>query len=505
MATFNMSKHRFNKAGICTGCRCSEFVAEHFSVTCPPSILSHCEKARWCSWCYRLTKHRQLRRNILTRNDYVCLGCGNHTVECRAPRCREMARGSAPPQKPGWFDKLKFSDCYEWCSVHDGSVASFQCLHSRVSDISEYLRLTERDATNYSKVTKVVGGALATAAIITPAAILSAPAMASALGTAGVLGAAGTGTAISSLSGAALTSASLAALGGSVAGGTMVVTAAGTALGAWQGGMISNAYAREVEGFRVRKISNGPGIGPAVVCIDGFLTQGTKGIEKEWIAGLSSTFPKNPWYHIEWESKTLADLGKLAGLGLHRNGIPYLAKLAKKAMKKPSMGFGSVLTGLHFLRNPWHIAMVKAMMTGAMIADMLCRTTQKREFTLIGHSLGARVIFYALEALATRTGRPRLAHAILLGGAVGHTREPWEDATKAVSGKIINCFSLNDDVLRYLYTAGTAFTSDPVGRIPIPSRSPQIANVDVSQWVAGHMAYKPVLADVLARVAPLLR
>jgi hypothetical protein len=52
----------------------------------------------------------------------------------------------------------------------------------------------------------------------------------------GLLGAAGTGTLISTLHGCALTSASLASITGSVAGGTAVITgasaAAGTAAGA---------------------------------------------------------------------------------------------------------------------------------------------------------------------------------------------------------------------------------------------------------------------------------
>ena len=65
---------------------------------------------------------------------------------------------------------------------------------------------------------------------------LAAPAFAAAMGGAGLLGAAGTGTLISTLHGCALTSASLASITGSVAGGTAVITgasaAAGTAAGA---------------------------------------------------------------------------------------------------------------------------------------------------------------------------------------------------------------------------------------------------------------------------------
>lgn len=499
-----MTKHRFTKGGICTECRCSAFVSEKFNLSCPAPFLAHIEKDRWCSWCYQLTKHRRLRKGLLLRNDYVCGQCGNHTVNCRAPKCTNMACGSFLPQKPGMFEKVKHSTCNQFCSVHNGAIADFEKVHSSITDLSEYQQLLTREAFNYSKAGQICVGAVAAAAIVAPVALVAAPAIASAIGSIGVLGAASTGTAISSLSGAALTSASIAALGGSVAGGTFVVTAAGTALGAWQGGLIANAYAKEVKGFEVRKISQGVRKGPAIVCIDGFLTQGAKGLEEDWRAGLSSAFPENPWYHIGWESKALADLGECVIGSLHRSGFPVLVNLAKKAMQKPPGGITQVFSAFQLARNPWHVAMVKSMMTGALIADMLCRTTQKRNFILIGHSLGARVIFYALQALATRTGRKNIAHAILLGGAVGRARRHWELATEAVSGKIINCFSQRDDVLKCLYKFGTAFSSKPVGRGPIQSSTLGIVNVNVTDLVSGHTDYKPALAKVLSRVIPLL-
>ena len=67
---------------------------------------------------------------------------------------------------------------------------------------------------------------------------MAAPAIAAAMGGAGLLGAAGTGTLISTLHGCALTSASLASVGGTVAGGTAVITGAGTAVATATGAAI---------------------------------------------------------------------------------------------------------------------------------------------------------------------------------------------------------------------------------------------------------------------------
>ena len=63
------------------------------------------------------------------------------------------------------------------------------------------------------------------------ATVIAAPFVLPALGAVGLLGTAGTGTAISTLSGAALTSASCAAVTGTIAGTTAVVTTTGAVVG----------------------------------------------------------------------------------------------------------------------------------------------------------------------------------------------------------------------------------------------------------------------------------
>jgi len=77
----------------------------------------------------------------------------------------------------------------------------------------------------------IVGGATVAGTV----AVLAAPKVLPILGGAGLLGAAGTGTAISTLSGAALTSASCASITGTIAGTTAAVGAVGGALGALGG------------------------------------------------------------------------------------------------------------------------------------------------------------------------------------------------------------------------------------------------------------------------------
>jgi len=86
-------------------------------------------------------------------------------------------------------------------------------------------------------------GTIVGAVAVGAGAILLAPIVLPALGAAGILGAAGTGTAIATLEGAALVSASTACITGTVAGTTAVIAGTSAAAGA----VIGNKVADKIE------------------------------------------------------------------------------------------------------------------------------------------------------------------------------------------------------------------------------------------------------------------
>lgn len=279
-----------------------------------------------------------------------------------------------------------------------------------------------------------------------------------------------------------------------MAGGTLVVTAAGAALGAHQGAIVSNAYLGQIEDFRITKLQDGRG--PAVVVIDGFLTQ-RRNSGSDWRAGLTASHPDNPWYHVAWESKRLYEIGTALA---SNSAATFLAKgveLARRGTRKTPRFLPAVVLASLLARNPWHTAMVRASMTGVLLADLLARTRQPSGFTLIGHSLDARVIYYALAALQTKQRRiVRDAH--LLGGAVGcGDAKEWHALTSAVSGHVFNYFSEKDAVLKVAYRAASGLTSTPIGIQPIGAASEQIIDVDVSSLALEHTAYKKRLSEIL--------
>ena len=438
----------------------------------------------YCSWCFEKTSHKLIEQNYLRRNVYQCESCKNKTLQCRY--CSSMAK-----QGEFWDDEL--------CAEHDGSIASFKTASSTLSDISAYHEILKRERINLAKVAKIAAGTAGGAVLFGPLAFIAGPSVAAALGTTGLLGAAGTGTAISSLSGAALTSASVAAIGGgTMMAGAAILTAAGGMLGGANGAAISNTYFGEISNFQIRKIEEGNK--HSVIFINGFMSENDHDVS-DWTAHLEKHFNKNTKYHVNWESKNLKKLGSIAAGAPHKAGMELAKALAKRALKEaPAKIAPFALLGniTDLIGNPWHATMLKAGMTGVMLADAIARTPGWT-FTLAGHSLGARVIYYALEALSTKSGKP-IQDVYLLGGAVGGSSKDspgWESATNVVRGRIYNCHSNNDGILKVLYRGANGFQSEPIGYSPIQLKHEKIHNFDCTELVDGHTSWKHWFGEIL--------
>ena len=331
-----------------------------------------------------------------------------------------------------------------------------------------------------------------------PLAFLGAPAVGGAIGTQffGLTGAAATSKGL-----AALGLGSLAAGGYGMAGGIAVITTLGAATGGTLSGVIAHAYLGSVKGFKIRKLQDGDG--DPVLVINGFLTQGIKDQEGEWLPVLRAKFAEHPWYIVEWESRRLARLGQLvAATGGKSILIRVLKKAARKATKKGAKQLNPLdwlLTTAGLAKNDWHLAMVKAAQTGHLVADIVARLPEGQQVILLGHSLGARVTYYALRALAGRD-KPVVSEAHLLGGAVGvRPVEDWTTAASACRSGVHNYWSGNDQVLKLIYRVGTVLIGSPaIGSQPIDGAGPGVCNRDVTELVAGHSDFKLAAPGFLA-------
>lgn len=438
--------------------------------------------ATYCSWCLKSIEPKRIKSSRLTRNLYQCPNCKRHIVECRA--CKNFACWDGHKIENNDRSIIKVSQHDQYCAEHRHAVANFDTLNAKIKYPSDYRIVFERRKPNLAKATAValfIAGGLAVSG---PIAFYAGPAIGGIIGTKilGLTGSAATKAGMALLCGGAK------AVGGfGMAGGLVVTSTVGAAVGGALGAYVSNAYFGQIQDFDIRKVRTGKG--PAVITVNGFLSQEDEGWS-DWEEAIDRRYPNNPWYHVYWESKRNADLGKMISGSITqavfvKKMSVYAAKASKAAARKigPAAGLALII-GL--ARNPWHVAMVKADKTGVVLADIIQRCVRTK-FILIGFSLGCRVVYSTLRTLAT-TGKKKIDTVHLLGGAVSNQNEDWHYASQAVSAKLYNYFSCNDLALKTLYQVGTFFSSKPIGTSPI--KIARFCNRDVSKFVSGHMKHK---------------
>lgn len=429
----------------------------------------------WCSGCFEQTTHSHVRGQARPKATYLCGNCGTPTVACAVPGCHNHAAiGPAARVTLGY------------CAPHRHEIPSFEKLNTRLGKLEESKEWLSFDYKNADRVTKVTGGTIGAAIVIAPAAFFAAPVLGAALG-GSVLGGSLTGAAATSHGLAMLGGGSLAAGGLGMAGGTAVVTATGSALGGILGATATSAYVSSDKSFRIEKLRDG--IGPAVVLASGFLTQRENGWGG-WQEMVERRYPDSPVYRVHWGAKELKTLGVLAGIGA---GKVAARKVVAAAGKKGSKSFGGlpgigwVLAAHDVAANPWSVAKNRAGMTGAILADLIARTDDG-PFVLIGHSLGARVMVHAAQALGTRKdSEPPIESMHLLGAAVG-SRGDWRSLNDAVTGTIWNYRSTRDEVLGTIYSIAE-LGQKAVGHSGFNSKWPRIKDRNVTKTVRGHSEY----------------
>lgn len=427
----------------------------------------------WCSGCFTEATHRHVRGADRPRPIYLCGACGTPTAGCSVPRCPHRA-----------VIKARARVNLAYCAEHQHEIPGFKKLEATIPTLADSAEFLEYEVRNAIRITKVTGGTIGAAAVVAPLALLAAPVVGAALGSS-VLG--------GSLTGAAATSHGLAMLGGGavasgglgMAGGTVVVTATGTALGGALGASTASAYASADKSFAIELVR--PGVGIPVVFATGFMTQGRSAWD-EWQRLIDTRYPDAPVYQVHWGAKEKKDLGKLLATNGAKAALRSLvlewAKRGSKASTLPGAGW---VLGAHGLAtNPWTVAKTRAGMTGAALASLIARA-EEGPYVLVGHSLGARVMVTAAQALGTSAGPPTIESMHLLGAAVGR-KSDWRSLDHAVSGTVWNYWSDNDNVLRWLYSlAEMGETAAGLGGFR--SKFARIKDRNVTRVVGGHTSY----------------
>lgn len=160
-----------------------------------------------------------------------------------------------------------------------------------------------------------------------------------------------------------------------------------------------------------------------------------------------------------------------------------------------------VLTKLAYLiDNPWTVSLDRANSAGLILADSLIdRNLGTRPITFVGYSLGSRVIFSCLRELARKGAYGLVQNVYLFGSPIVVKKDEYLKARGVIAGRFVNGYARNDWILGYLFRLTSGGISRIAGLAPVEGIS-GIENVEVTELVPGHMAYRTAMPRLLREV-----
>lgn len=102
----------------------------------------------------------------------------------------------------------------------------------------------------------------------------------------------------------------------------------------------------------------------------------------------------------------------------------------------------------YLLDNPWNVSLDRAVSAGQVLADcLIAQNLGSRPITLVGFSLGARVIWSCLKELAAKRAFGLVQNVYLFGTPVVAKKNDYLRIRSVVSGRFVNGFARNDWIL----------------------------------------------------------
>ncbi|KAI5864867.1 DUF726-domain-containing protein [Durotheca rogersii] len=360
-----------------------------------------------------------------------------------------------------------------------------------------------REQGQASRLWKVGLASVAGAAIIGVTGGLAAPAVAGVIG--GLMGSVGLGGLASFL-------------GMFWMNGALVGTLFG-AFGAKMTGEMVDQYAKEVEDFKFLPLREEWGSGwsktgkgksndkessaearrlRVTIGINGWLVS-EEDVTKPWrVLG-----DETEVFALRYEMKSLMALGdQLKDMAASAMWVAVRSEILRRtvlATLKGALWPIFLLSSASSVDNPFSLARNRSEKAGRILADALINRVQgERPVTLVGYSLGARVIYACLRVLADRKAFGLVDTVVLIGAPVPSNAVHWQMMRTVVAGKLFNVYSENDYILGFVYRT-TSMQLGIAGLQPIGGDIEGVENLDLSNEVTGHLRYPELTAKILAR------
>ncbi|CAA9960198.1 DUF726 multi-domain protein [Pyrenophora teres f. maculata] len=294
---------------------------------------------------------------------------------------------------------------------------------------------------------------------------------------------------------------------GTLAGSSVLVGGLFGAYGAKMTGRAMDEYARQVEDFAFIPIhrtqdpkhqDNESRRLRVAIAVSGWLREPEE-VSKPWRYINKGT----EGFALRWELEALLKLGHSletfvtsAAWGYAKKKIIEQTVFAAMAAAMWPLGLLKLAT---MLDNPFSVAKYRAEKAGEVLADALINKVQgERPVTLVGYSLGARLIFSCLDKLAERKAFGLIENVVLVGAPCPSDVADWRRIRSVVSGRCVNVFSKKDYILGFLYRTSSVQLG-VAGLQPIVGVH-GVQNVDVSELVDGHLQYRFITGSILRKI-----
>jgi hypothetical protein len=351
---------------------------------------------------------------------------------------------------------------------------------------------------------KVGIATVAGAALIGVTGGLAAPLLAAGIGTVtGVLG-------LGAVSG----------LLGAVAGSSVLIGSIFGAFGGRMTGRMVDELAKDVEDFKFIPLKDGHALDQAThpqnlstprpaadttnklrvaIGIHGPLTSERDILHPAYLLSSAGASP----FALRWEVAALTRLG-LSLTTLLRSYVWDVAKF--EILRRTLLGaLAAGLWPLGLLRaarvvdNPFAVARARADKAGVVLARALIgRCAGDRPVSLVGWSLGARVVWACLQELARQNAFGIVESAVLVGAPVPGDSSAWTRARAVVVGRLVNAYSTNDVILGLLYRANSGQIS--VAGLQAVEDVHRVENFDATDLLDGHTKYRYITGEILEKL-----
>lgn len=283
------------------------------------------------------------------------------------------------------------------------------------------------------------------------------------------------------------------------AGGAAVITSSAAASGSIIGVRAAGRRTGAVKTFEYRPLHNNKRVN-LIVTVSGWLTGKMDDVRLPY----STVDPiMGDIYSVLWEPEMLRSMGdtiNILATEALTQGLQQILGNTILMSLMAALQLPLVLTKLSYLiDNPWAVSLDRATSAGLILADSIVeRGLGTRPITLVGYSLGSRVIYSCLQELAKKGAYGLVQNVYIFGSPVVVKKEEFIKARTVVAGRFVNGYNRNDWILGYLFRLTNGGIRRVAGLGPI-DECPWIENMDVTDLVAGHMEYRKAMPTLLMR------